>query len=201
MKAIRVTAALCAAVLAAVCILSCLPIHGEEEIYRSVLRLHVLAVSDEPEEQSRKLRVRDAVLDALREPMADAVSLSDALERARGALPAVREAAQREAGDVPVTVTLGRETYPTRVYGSYALPAGEYASLRVTLGEGEGRNWWCVLFPQLCTARAEDDGEEAFLAAGFTPEQVRVIRKGGGTKYKIRFRLLEILSETFGFSY
>ena len=75
------------------------------------------------------------------------------------------------------------------------MPAGTYHSLRVTIGEGEGKNWWCVLFPTVCVRFAEAD-EEAYIAAGFTPEEYRIITGSEG-KLRIRFRVLEILSELF----
>ena len=79
------------------------------------------------------------------------------------------------------------------------MPAGTYHSLRVTIGEGEGKNWWCVLFPTVCVRFAEAD-EEAYIAAGFTPEEYRIITGSEG-KLRIRFRVLEILSELIGFDY
>ena len=202
MNAVRFTAMLCAALLAAFCLIEALPVRGEEAVYSSTIRLHVLAVSDEAAEQARKMRVRDAVLEVLEAPLTAARDCPHALSLVASLLPTIRDAAEAAAGGVPVTVSLGRERYPTRVYESFALPAGEYTSLRVILGGGEGRNWWCVLFPQLCTARASEDGFYAdFIAAGFTPEQYRLIRNESGTRYKIRFRFLEILSDVFGFAY
>ena len=104
--------------------------------------------------------------------------------------------------DCPVQVELGRERYPVRIYENYSLPAGEYTSLRIRIGEGEGRNWWCILFPRLCTARAtEEEVYEDFIAAGFTPEQYRMIKNESGPKYKIRFRILEILAQLTGMEY
>ena len=93
------------------------------------------------------------------------------------------------------------EKYPVRYYDDFRLPAGEYTSLRVVIGSGEGHNWWCVLFPPLCTAASEEECEEEFLAAGFSGEQYRLIKKDSDGRYKIRFKMLEVLSEAFGFEY
>ena len=76
-------------------------------------------------------------------------------------------------------------------------------SMRVVIGEGAGHNWWCVLFPPMCRTSAVDTSadEEKFFAAGFTPEEYRIIKKESPTKYRVRFKVLELLSETFGFDY
>ena len=199
----KLSAALCAAVLCAALFLSCMPVHGEAEIYENMIRLHVIAESDSPSDQARKLRVRDAVLDCLSEELSEAHGYEDALEAVETLLPEIRRAAEDASDGVcSVSVCLGEETYPVRCYENFTLPAGKYTSLRVILGSGEGKNWWCVLFPQLCTAQASrDDFYEDFIAAGFSPEQYRLIRNESGVKYKIRFRILELLSEWAGFDF
>ena len=199
----KILVSFCASVLCAFALITCFPIRGEEKIYDSMIRLHVLAESDSDEDQARKLRVRDAVLDVLAERMEEAHSYEDAAAAVSSMLGEIEEAARRTVqGECTVRAELGRERYPVRVYENYTLPAGEYTSLRVILGEGEGKNWWCVLFPQLCTAQASESAfYEDFIAAGFTPEQYRLIKNESGVQYKIRFRLLEILAQTFGFDY
>lgn len=190
---------LCTAILCAALLLSVFPLQGEEEIYSRTIRLHVLAESDSAEDQARKLRVRDAVLQTLTDTLRDTDSYPAALSAVENALTAITESATAAAErECAVQVTLGREWYPVRYYENFALPAGEYTSLRIILGEGAGKNWWCVLFPQLCTAHAtEDELYEKCIAAGFSSEQYQLIRKESGAKYKIRFRILEILEELF----
>ena len=90
-----------------------------------------------------------------------------------------------------MAVTLGREYYPTRDYGSFALPAGRYESLRVVLGEGEGHNWWCVVFPPLCLSAAE--AQEALETLGGDSAQLLAPAEDGGVVF--RFRLLELWGE------
>ena len=97
-------------------------------------------------------------------------------------------AAQAAAGERPVRVTLGPEHYPTRDYGTFALPAGVYTSLRVTLGAGAGHNWWCVIFPPLC-AQAAGLSEQAVQA--LSDDDVRLVTESDGG-YVVRFRLLEL---------
>jgi stage II sporulation protein R len=196
-------AALCAAFLSAYTLLTCLPVHGEEEIYSQTIRLHVLANSDSEEDQAEKLLVRDAVLAYLEDSLAQSGSYDSALSAVSDHLEGIRKRAEESLGNkYAVRVELGREKYPVRQYENYSLPAGEYTSLRVLIGEGEGKNWWCVLFPRLCTSRAtEEEMYEDFIAAGFSPEQYRLIKNESSPKYKIRFRILEILSEWTGLDY
>ena len=194
----KFTASLCAAFLLAYTILTCLPIHGEEAIYDSTLRLHVIAHSNSTEDQAVKLAVRDAVLSVISDAAAQARTFEEALAAAEANLDAAAATAEMTAGR-PVRGTLGREKYPVRFYENFTLPAGEYTSLRVIIGDGAGKKWWCVLFPQLCTARASEEAlYEDFIAAGFSAEQYQLIRRESGVRYKIRFRLLELLGELTG---
>lgn len=197
---VKVMVSLCCAVLFAVIVLSVLPVNGEEKIYSDLVRLHVIANSDSDEDQALKLKVRDAVLSE-----ACALDMGTDKESAQAALSANRErlcaAARRtveaEGYTYGVSVELGSEKYPERAYEDFVLPAGTYTSLRVIIGEGDGHNWWCVLYPPLCTSTAEER-EETFIAAGFTDEQYKAITDGGKTKYKVKFKIVEILEEIFG---
>lgn len=181
-----------------------LPIHGEAEIYDRVIRLHVLANSDSEEDQALKLIVRDAVLEKTRTLLEHVDQKEKAEEILREAIPTLedvaRQALQQAGADNTVTVTLGQEEYPTRQYESLAFPAGEYLSLRVMIGEAEGQNWWCVLFPPLCLTAATDakKTEATCLSAGLTGEQYRVIADTDQTKYKLRFKILEVAESMFG---
>lgn len=194
-------------VLIASAISAYLPASGEEALYRDVIRLHVLAESDSERDQATKLNVRDAVLDTVSSLTESATDFDDAYAMLCAAVPDIQAAAEaraRECGtSAPVTVEFDRESYPVRYYEDYALPAGEYMSMRVVIGEGAGHNWWCVLFPPMCRTSAVDTSadEEKFFAAGFTPEEYRIIKKESPTKYRVRFKVLELLSETFGFDY
>ncbi len=191
---------LTASVLCAAAILSVLPVSGEHRIYDDVLRLHVLAESDSAADQSLKLKVRDAVLACVSDAVADCRTFAEA-NRTVGAMQseiyaAARACVRENGADCRVTVTLAPETYPRRDYGTACLPAGEYRSLKVTLGEGAGKNWWCILFPTVCVRFARGTAsEDAYVAAGFTPEEYRVITGDG--EWKVKFRILEILSGLF----
>ena len=170
----------------------------DAELYDRILRLHVIADSDSDADQAVKLKVRDAVLKLL----GDEMETSPDLEQARTAAERLMPEAERVARQVlrdrgfsyGATVTLGYEYYPTRDYGGFRLPAGRYLSYRIVLGSGEGHNWWCVLFPALCTAPAERQ-EDEFVTAGFTPGQIGVLSGKKSPKYAVRFRILELLGE------
>ena len=188
-------------------LISILPIHGEQEIYDSVIRLHVLANSDTEDDQALKLMVRDEVL-RVTEPILQGCTSREQAERILGAhadeITAAAQAVVTEQGyDYPVTVLLGKEEYPTRNYENCCFPSGSYVSLRVCIGEAEGQNWWCVLFPPLClsAASAEDDGtdnEDAFISVGLTGEQYKIITETDNVKYRLRFKLLETVQGLFG---
>ena len=189
--------------LIALMALSFLPVHGERDIYDTVVRLHVLANSDTEEDQALKLRVRDAVLAASAPMVQDCTTQAEAVEALTAHLNDLEAAAlsvvQSEGYDYPVTVFLGEEDYPTRVYESCAFPAGTYVSLRVLIGEGEGQNWWCCLFPPLClsAATAKEDNEDAFLQVGLTKDQYGIITETEDTKYRVRFKILETIKGWF----
>lgn len=186
--------------------LSFLPVHGEQEVYDTVVRLHVLANSDTEEDQALKLKVRDAVLEVTSPLVESCATQSEAIEVLNAHLSDLEAAAEAtveaEGYGYPVTVLLGEEDYPTRVYESCAFPAGTYVSLRVLIGEGEGQNWWCCLFPPLClsaaTAQSEAHNEDAFVQVGLTKDQYGIITETGKTKYKVRFKILEVIEDWFG---
>lgn len=154
----------------------------------NLIRLHVIANSDSERDQSLKLIVRDAVLDAT-------ADISEC--ELEGSLDDIRFAAElalRSNGcDSPVRVLLGYEEYGTREYDSFSLPAGRYRSLRVEIGDAAGHNWWCVLFPPLCFASAEEVIEQAS-AFGMSEEAVELITEDS-QDVQICFRLLELLQE------
>lgn len=201
MKFEKLLVLVCVFVLcAAIC--NILPIHGEEKIYESVVRLHVLANSDSDEDQALKLKVRDAILAYTSPKVIDSTSREEAIEILQGELDNIEKIAEnsvKEQGyDYNVEVTLSLEDYPTRNYESMSFPSGEYVSLRVLIGEAEGQNWWCVLFPPLCLSAASDkiENEEAFIAVGLNSDQYKIITETDDMKYYLRFKILEAIKGT-----
>ena len=178
----------------AVCLLSgAKALHTQNELADKVVRLHVLANSDSEEDQALKLQVRDAVLDRAEDLLARSASRAEAEGKLRGQLlefERLAEAVVREAGyDYEVTAELTDTDFPTREYEDFTLPAGEYLALRILIGEAAGRNWWCVVFPPLCTAASADVPASA-LAAGFTEDEVRLITEED-RGYVLKFKALE----------
>lgn len=171
-------------------------------VYDGVIRLHVLASSDSTEDQTLKLKVRDAILADTEGLLDGASSREEAAARLQVAIPDIEASAVRclraNGCDAPVSVTLREEDYPRRVYEDVALPAGEYLSLRVCIGEAAGKNWWCVLFPPMCLSAATERRESACLAAGLTEGQYRMITDTEGAQYKLRFKVVEVAEQIFG---
>lgn len=161
-----------------------------EGIKKSVLRLHVIANSDSKEDQALKLSVRDAILKESEKLFSNAETKEGAEKTAEKNLSLFLKTAEkvvRENGfDYEVGVSVGKSRFPTKTYSSVTLPAGEYDALRVVLGEGKGKNWWCVMFPPLCLPAAE--GEEKLSDVLSKGELDLVKRK---PKYEIRFWLIE----------
>lgn len=175
------------------------PTEDEAGIYDRVIRLHVIANSDSAEDQTLKLAVRDAILEKVSTATEGCESREAAENVISSMLPEIVWEAEnilRENGsDYTVHAVIGKEKYPTREYGDIRLPAGSYSSLRVTVGEGEGKNWWCVLFPPLCTGTAKAD--DTLVAAGFTPGEVRILTDSESPEYILKFRILEIIGSLF----
>lgn len=170
-------------------------VHTQQEISDKVVRLHVVANSDSEEDQALKLRVRDAILARTTALLEASDDRSDAEGLIRGQLLELEELAKKEiaaAGyDYTVEAELTEMDFPTKEYESFTLPAGNYLALRVSIGEGKGQNWWCVVFPPLCTAAAAEVPASA-LAAGFSEEEVRLIT-GEDEGYVLKFKTLEWL--------
>ena len=172
---------------------------GEQEALAGrMIRLHVIANSDSPEDQTLKLAVRDRILARAEELCPPGTTLEEARAAMAGSLEALAAAgrgAVAEAGySYPVSAQLTRCWFPTKEYGAFALPAGEYTALRVVIGEGEGRNWWCVAFPPLCLGAASQTLEEAAQAGRFTPEQVGLMTGETGG-YVLKFKGMELLGQ------
>ena len=158
----------------------------QQRLAENVVRLHVVAQSDSPHDQQVKLEVRDSVLEHLTLVLADISDREEASEVISKNLDLLRIRASDISG-LPADAVLEYESFPTRYYDSFALPAGEYLSLRIKLGEANGQNWWCVVFPPLCMPAAEESAVEA---GTLTDEQIKLITETGG-EYVLRFKVLE----------
>lgn len=181
-----------ASLLLALCFSLCLGTWAQAKqssLSSSLVRLHVIAVSDDEYEQALKLRVRDGVLSYISPKLRDVKSAQQAQEIIKSELDGIKAAAESSAEGRSVEVSLSQEYYPTRNYEKFSLPAGKYQSLRVILGEGEGHNWWCVVFPPLCISAAEQEQ-----AVESMSEDMRgIVTEEDGCEYK--FRILELWGE------
>jgi len=159
-----------------------------------VLRLHVIANSDSEEDQALKLRVRDAVLEQAGALLAGVEDSAGAEELLAPHLDSLRRTAEETlaragCGD-RVEVRLADRWFPTKEYEGFALPAGEYRALQVVIGEGEGQNWWCVVFPPLCLASVSEEVAETVARAGLKEGQVALITGQDGN-YVLKFKVIE----------
>ena len=190
----------CLALLAAVIYLATV-VSDRQELDDSVIRLHVVADSDSEADQAVKLKVRDAVLTAMEITLAGAENKDQAQTALEERLAELEAAANHvlEAEGVSdrAKVTLLEEEFPTREYDTFSLPAGVYDSLRVTIGSGEGKNWWCVVFPGLCVPTAVEEVEDVAVSAGFSESLSGSIT--GEPEYQIRFFLLDWLGRVENF--
>lgn len=159
----------------------------------SLIRLHVVADSDSAEDQSIKLQVRDAITAKLGTVMDEFPDLETAKAYLETQLPELERIANHvleAAGNgCRAVVTLAKEAFPTREYDTFTLPAGIYESLRVTIGSGEGKNWWCVVFPSLCASATTDGFEDTAVSAGFSDRVAGTLT--GKQEYRVRFFLLD----------
>ena len=163
------------------------------ELADRVVRLHVIANSDSEEDQALKLQVRDAVLARTEAILRASADRGEAESRLAAALPELERLAEETVAangfDYGVTAELAETSFPTKDYDGFSLPAGKYLALRLIIGQGAGKNWWCVVFPPLCTAAAADVPETA-LAAGLTEDQVSLMT-GDDDGYVLKFKVVE----------
>lgn len=163
-------------VVTVICLAAAVSVTGLAVEYQlqkqNLIRLHVVADSDSEFDQEVKLQVRDAVLAFVNEQIddcADAEAAKTYLQDHLGKLETVANEALHQAGsDDLAVVTLCQEEFPTREYDTFSLPSGVYTSLRVTIGEGSGKNWWCVVFPSFCFTAATDSFVDTAAGAGFS---------------------------------
>lgn len=165
-----------------------------ERLNKEFIRLHVVANSNNEEDQILKLQVRDVVMESIHQDLMNLTNVEAAKAYLEKNLPQIQQAAQtalRMAGcDREVVVSLCREAFDTHTSESFSLPAGVYDALRITIGEGQGKNWWCVVFPFLSFSSA-DEWEDIAADAGF-PNRLGYA-SGEDWGYEIRFYLLDIM--------
>lgn len=188
----------CVMILCVTLIISVIPTEAEGAIYEDTVRLHILASSDSEEDQALKLRLRDDILSVFASRLGRFESAEQARAELSSLLPEIESYAKEKVKEYgysySVSVTLTEEWYDTREYDDFTLPKGYYTSLRVIIGEGKGKNWWCVMFPPLCLDMAlekapADDGVKKYSDSEFN------LVSGNG--YNAKFKILELVSGIF----
>lgn len=174
------------------------PTEQDAAIYEDTLRLHILANSDNEEDQELKYGIRDKLLKKYGTILGSSDNPDAAKENINALIPEIKADVDewiQEAGyDYKSDVTLGVEWYDTREYEDFTLPKGYYTSLQVMLGDAEGKNWWCVMYPPLCLDIATEEAPRDDAVMGYTDEEYSLITDSG---YNVKFKILEIFSEAF----
>lgn len=152
-----------------------------ESVTEKFIRIHVIANSDSDKDQSLKLRVRDAVIAASRDFLLPCATKSEAMDAISHNMSTISKAAQSAAGECKAVCTLKKEYFGARTYDGFTLPAGEYDSLCIRLGKAEGKNWWCICYPQLCIGAAIKIEDENILTEG----ELKIVKEPQKVKYKL----------------
>lgn len=179
----------------------CRIICHKHTLRNDVIRLHVVANSDSQEDQTVKLIVKDAIVSYLQPKMNELQTVQQAknyITHSISKLTAIANDALLEHNSkYQAKVTLGIESFGRRDYDTFSLPAGVYESLRVEIGNADGKNWWCVVFPSLCVPTTGDEFRDAAVSSGFNENLTDTLSDNG--TYKIRFLLLDWLGQIENF--
>lgn len=167
----------------------------------NILRLHVVANSDSQEDQRQKLSVRDSIISYLQPKLEGLTDKDQVMALIKEELPKLKQIAQNTLNELgsklSVVVRLCREEFNTRYYETFSLPAGVYDALRVEIGNAEGKNWWCVVFPSLCLPAAGQNVVQTAATVGIDAELGNTLT--GEQGYEIRFFLLDWLGKIENF--
>lgn len=173
------------ALVAALCIFFCTGLWAEreqKELSGALVRLHIVANSDSAADQAAKLQLRDEILALLTPALEGAQSREEAVDIIENLVPRIEA-----LGDLGVRFE--NEPFPTRDYATFSLPAGDYLALRVVMGEGRGHNWWCVLYPPLCTEALVTESQAAF---GALDDEQKALVTQSDEGYVLKFRVVEL---------
>lgn len=173
------------------------------DLSKAVFRLHVLANSDSDEDQELKLKVRDKLLAYMNSICADCSTKEEAISIAQNHKEEFKKIAEEtieENGyNYSVQININNFYFPTKNYGDISLPAGFYDALRVEIGSGKGKNWWCVMFPSLCfidiSSGIVDDEAKENLEEHLSDESFNIISDSENTELKFKFKLIEFFAE------
>ena len=140
--------------ISSVCVVNADNLNLQKSIEKKVIRFHVIANSDSSQDQAVKLKVRDKVLEYISPKLKKSKSKEESQrilkENDKKIIKIAEDVLRKNGYSYKVSTTLGKENFPVKVYGNITLPQGEYDAYRIIIGSGEGKNWWCVMFPPLC---------------------------------------------------
>ncbi len=165
-----------------------------ESIEDKVFRLHIIANSDSEEDQALKLKVRDEITEYTDELFKDCNNKQESMQKAKDNIDKIKAKAQevvdRNGFDQKVDAYVTNMSFDTRVYDDFTLPAGKYDALRIVIGEGEGHNWWCVLYPAVCVPSAEKE-----IGSALNESETEIVTDSD--KYVVKFKIVELWEELF----
>lgn len=170
-----------------------------QELAEKVIRFHVRANSDSKADQDLKLLVRDAVGAYMHRELSGITDAEESREKIQQDLPAIIDTARstiaEQGYDYPVTAALTQTRFPKKTYGSYTFPAGDYEALQLNIGQGKGKNWWCVMYPNMCFSgsvyEVVDEEAKESLKQVLTTEEYEAIMDSGN--YEVRLKWLSFL--------
>lgn len=165
-----------------------------ENISEKVFRIHILANSDSKEDQNLKLKVRDKILDYAKNEFVSAQNKEDVIVLSENSLDKIKNVAESEIKnlgyDYKVKVGIVNMHFNTRQYGNITLPAGNYDALRVIIGNGQGKNWWCVMFPSICIGSCQSEDKTDMV---FNEEERDIIENE--EEYEFKFKCVEVYAK------
>ncbi len=173
----------------------------QKSLSHKVLRLHILANSNSMFDQELKLKVRDEIVNYLTPLLKDSSDLAETKQIIASNLTSINNIAQSTVSkhsNYTTSTSLSSSSFPTKQYGNISFPAGNYEALKIIIGEGNGNNWWCVMFPPLCFTNSSagefDDSSDKKLKESLSNEEFYMINNYDAPNVKIKFKLLEWLN-------
>jgi len=170
----------------------------QKSIAKKVVRLHIIPNSNSVFDQNLKLQVRDKIVEYLSPKLCNSNSIEESKIIIANNLENIKQLSKEitsQYSDYEINVSLGKSKFPTKTYENYSFPAGTYDALRITIGEGAGNNWWCVMFPPLCftdsSVGAFSENSEEILENSLSKEELSTIKNSKKPEVQIKFKLLE----------
>lgn len=168
-----------------------------------IIRFHIKANSDMEEDQLLKIKIRDKVLDAMGKEFGNSTSIEETRAIVENNLDYIKNIAEdvvaREGKDYSVNISMGNKKFPTRQYGNITFPSGEYETVMLTIGEGKGKNWWCVMFPPLCfidIGHSNAGAVDESLRDVLTEEEINFLLSNKGSNIVLKSKIAEVAEKT-----